>query len=112
MTRIIDLADSQFDELVLGSKVPVLAYFWATWCGPCKLVGPVLEEVRTIYLDDLQICRINIETERIAMVKYDVRNVPTLILFKDGEPVGVKVGAVTRTQLLAFLDSIPCRHSC
>jgi len=104
MARITDLTDDQFDEVVLSSKDLVLVYFWATWCGPCKLVTPILEEVGAIHLNRLRIYRLNVATQRADMVRYDVRNVPTLILFKHGEFVGTKVGAITRTQLLAFLE--------
>lgn len=96
--------DSSFEKEVLKSEVPVLVDFWAEWCGPCKMIGPILEEVAKERKGELVIAKINIDENAEAPVKYGVLGIPTLILFKQGKVEATKVGALTKTQLNAFLE--------
>ncbi len=102
--NIMVVTDEGFEDQVLKAEMPVLIDFWADWCGPCKMIAPVLEEVATEYKDKLKIGKINIDDNGDTPVKYGVRGIPTLILFKNGEVGATKVGALTKSQLTAFLD--------
>ncbi|HVV69674.1 MAG TPA: thioredoxin TrxA [Gammaproteobacteria bacterium] len=98
------VTDDAFDEQVLKSSTPVLVDFWAEWCGPCKMIGPVLEEVAKEYTDKLKIVKINVDENSKTPAKYGIRGIPSLLLFKDGNMVSMKVGALSKSQLTAFLD--------
>ena len=97
--------DSDFTADVLQSDKPVLVDFWAEWCGPCKAIGPALEEIAGEKLDSLSIVKLNIDENPATPPKYGIRGIPTLMLFKDGAVEAMKVGAVSKSQLAAFLDS-------
>ncbi len=103
--NIIHTSDSAFAEDVLGSDKPVLVDYWAEWCGPCKMIAPILEEIASDYGDRLKVCKLDIDSNQETPPKYGIRGIPTLILFKNGEVEATKVGAVSKSQLAAFIDS-------
>ena len=98
------ITDDSFAADVLGSDKPVLVDFWAEWCGPCKMIGPSLEEISNELGDRVTIAKINIDDNPDAPTKYGVRGIPTMILFKNGQPAATKVGAAPKSQLKAWLE--------
>ena len=102
---IITLSDDSFETEVISSQVPVLVDFWAEWCGPCKMIAPVLDDIVGHYQGRLKIGKLNIDENNLTPQKYGVRGIPTLMLFKNGELESTKVGALSKSQLTAFLDS-------
>jgi thioredoxin 1 len=102
---ILNISDDSFAKEVLDSEKPVLVDFWAQWCAPCKAIAPVLEEVATEQQDKIKIVKLNIDDNPETAPKYGVRGIPTLLLFKAGEVVGTKVGALSKSQLSAFIQS-------
>ena len=103
--HIVHTTDATFAQDVLKSDKPVLLDFWAEWCGPCKMIAPILDEIAVEYKDRLQIAKLNIDENPQTPPKFGIRGIPTLILFKNGTVEAQKVGAVSKSQLLAFLDS-------
>lgn len=101
---IIDVTDASFDADVLGSDTPVLVDFWAEWCGPCKMIAPIVAEIANDYQGKVKVVKINIDDNDQTPAKFGVRGIPTLILFKGGEVEGTNVGALTKQQLSSFLD--------
>ena len=97
--------DADFEADVLGADKPVLVDYWAEWCGPCKMIAPILDEIATEYSDKLKVCKIDIDANQATPPKYGIRGIPTLMLFKNGEVEATKVGALSKSQLQAFLDS-------
>ena len=102
--NIIHVSDDSFEQEVLQSDKPVLIDYWAEWCGPCKMIVPVLAELADEYADKVQIAKLNIDDNPVTPPKYGIRGIPTLMLFKNGEVEATKVGAVSKAQLAAFLD--------
>jgi thioredoxin 1 len=98
------ISDASFENDVLKSSQPVLVDFWAEWCGPCKMIAPLLDEAAQAYQGRLQIAKVNVDENRAIPAKFGIRGIPTLILFKDGQLAATKVGALTKAQLLAFID--------
>lgn len=103
--NIIQISDANFDAEVLKSSSPVLVDFWAEWCGPCKMIAPVLDEIANEYANRLKIVKVNVDHNPQTPAQYGVRGIPTLILFKQGNIAATKVGALTKSQLSQFLDS-------
>jgi len=102
--NILHTSDEGFDTDVLQSDKPVLVDYWAEWCGPCKMIAPILEEVASEYGEKIKVCKMNIDENQETPARYGIRGIPTLILFKNGEVEATKVGALSKTQLQSFLD--------
>ncbi len=100
------LTDDEFETAISQSKGPILVDFWAEWCGPCKQLSPILDEVSKDLGDKVTIAKVNIDDNPESPQKYGVRGIPTLILFKDGKPVATKVGAMPKSQLVEWLNSV------
>ncbi|OUR98055.1 thioredoxin [Gammaproteobacteria bacterium 42_54_T18] len=105
MSVIVSVTDSTFEAEVLQSDCPVLVDYWAEWCGPCKMIAPILDEIIVEYGDKLKIAKLNIDDNEQTPPKYGIRGIPTLMLFKNGNVEATKVGALSKSQLTAFLDS-------
>jgi len=103
--KIIALDDDSFETEVLKSELPVLVDYWADWCGPCKMIAPILEELVGEYAGKLTIAKLNIDENPATPPKYGIRGIPTLMIFKDGAVEATKVGALSKSQLTAFIDS-------
>jgi thioredoxin 1 len=102
---ITHTTDASFDSDVLKASTPVLVDYWAEWCGPCKMIAPILDDVSKDYSGKLRIAKMNVDENRDIPAKYGIRGIPTLMLFKDGQLAATKVGALSKAQLTAFIDS-------
>jgi len=103
-SNITYLSDDSFEEEVLKNDVPVLVDYWAEWCGPCKMIAPILDEIASEYGDKIKVAKLNIDDNSDTPPKYGIRGIPTLMLFKNGSVEATKVGAVSKSQLSAFID--------
>jgi thioredoxin 1 len=103
--QIVHSSDTTFDADVIKSEVPVLVDYWAEWCGPCKAIAPVLDEVARDYGGKVKFVKVNVDDNQEVPRKYNIRGIPTLMLFKNGNIEATKMGALTKSQLTAFLDS-------
>ncbi|WP_414717830.1 MULTISPECIES: thioredoxin TrxA [unclassified Thiothrix] len=101
---MIQLSDATFEQEVLKSTVPVLVDYWAEWCGPCKMIAPLLDEIATEFAGKLTVAKLNIDENKGTPPRYGIRGIPTLMLFKDGAVAATKVGALSKSQLVAFLN--------
>ena len=99
------VTDATFEAEVLQSEQPVLVDYWAEWCGPCKMISPILDEIATEYAGKLKVAKVNIDDNQETPAKYGIRGIPTLMLFKGGNVEATKVGALSKSQLTAFIDS-------
>lgn len=102
--QIKHVSDASFDTDVLQSAQPVLVDYWATWCGPCKMIAPILEEVASEYAGRLTVAKVDVDANPDTAAKYGIRGIPTLMLFKNGQAAATKVGALSKSQLTAFLN--------
>ncbi|MFZ0106662.1 MAG: thioredoxin TrxA [Thiobacillus sp.] len=99
------ISDDSFEQEVLQAGVPVLVDYWADWCGPCKMISPILDEVAKEYAGKLKVCKLNIDENQGTPPKYGIRGIPTLMIFKNGNVEATKVGALSKSQLTAFVDT-------
>ncbi|WP_067983713.1 thioredoxin TrxA [Neptuniibacter pectenicola] len=103
--NIVNVTDASFEEDVLKAESAVLVDYWAEWCGPCKMIAPVLEEIAKEYGDQLKICKLNIDENSETPPRFGIRGIPTLMLFKGGNVEATKVGALSKSQLAAFIEA-------
>ncbi len=103
---IIHISDDTFEEEVVKSTTPVMVDYWAEWCGPCKMIAPILEEVADEYVDKLKVVKLNVDDNPVTPPKFGIRGIPTLMIFRDGEVAATKVGAVSKKQLVAFVNGV------
>ncbi len=99
------ISDDSFEQEVLQAGVPVLVDYWADWCGPCKMISPILDDVAKEYAGKLKVCKLNIDENQATPPKFGIRGIPTLMIFKNGNVEATKVGALSKSQLTAFVDS-------
>jgi len=102
--QIVHITDDTFEAEVLKSEQPVLVDYWAEWCGPCRMIAPILDEIAVDYSGRVKICKLNVDENQATPPKYGIRGIPTLMLFRNGNVEATKVGAVSKSQLVAFLD--------
>ena len=103
--NILNVTDSTFEQEVLSSDIPVLLDYWAEWCGPCKMIAPILNDIADEYSGKIKVAKLNIDENPATPAKFGVRGIPTLMLFKSGSIEATKVGALSKSQLSAFIDS-------
>ncbi len=102
--HVVHVSDASFEYEVLKSQVPVLVDFWAEWCGPCKAIAPVVDEIARQYAGRLKVCKMDVDANGETPMRYNIRGIPTLMIFSGGNAEATKVGAVSKTQLAQFID--------
>lgn len=105
MSNVIHVTDSSFQAEVIESDLPVIVDFWAVWCAPCQMVGPIIDEISDEYLGKLKVCKLDVDNNTDIPGQYGIRGIPTMLLFKNGKIEATKVGALPKNQLKAFIDS-------
>jgi thioredoxin 1 len=104
-SKITEIGAADFETEVLGSPVPVLVEYWAEWCGPCKMMAPLLDESARTYGDQIRVAKVNVDEEPALASRYNVRSIPTMMIFRDGHPAATQVGAVNRSRLETFIEA-------
>lgn len=104
--HIVHTSDASFETDVLNADIPVLVDFWAEWCGPCKMIAPILDEIATEYAGQLKVCKVDVDANPEIPPKFGIRGIPTLILFKGGSAEATKVGALSKSQLVEFIKEV------
>ncbi|MEQ8802852.1 thioredoxin TrxA [Haliea sp.] len=104
--NVVHVSDASFDADVLNADIPVLVDFWAEWCGPCKMIAPVLDEIASEYAGKLKVCKVDVDANPDIPPKFGIRGIPTLILFKGGSAEATKVGALSKSQLVDFIKEV------
>jgi len=104
--NIVHVTDASFEADVLQSKTPALVDFWAEWCGPCKMIAPILSEIADEYAGKIKICKVDVDSNPEAAAKFNVRGIPTLLVFKNGAVEATKVGALSKGQLVEFVEGL------
>ena len=102
---VLEVSNDDFESEVVNSERPVLVDFWAEWCGPCKQIAPVVEEIAGEHSDKLKVCKMDVDANRVTAVQFGIRSIPTLLIFKNGEVAGSQIGAVSKQQLLEFIQA-------
>ena len=102
---VLEVSNDNFESEVVNSEKPVLVDFWAEWCGPCKQIAPVVEEIAGEHSDKLKVCKMDVDVNRETAVQFGIRSIPTLLIFKNGEVAGSQIGAVSKQQLLEFIQA-------
>ncbi|MDC3091559.1 thioredoxin [Rickettsiales bacterium] len=105
MTEIVNLNQDNFDKVINESKTPVIVDFWAEWCGPCKMIAPILDEISLELKDKLLVTKVNLDDNQELALKYSIRSIPSILLFEDGKLVDIKVGLSSKTDLLSWIGS-------
>ena len=104
MSEVLHINDTDFETAVVQSDIPVLVDFWAPWCGPCKMIAPILDEIEPEFAGKAKIVKINVDDNQLVAGQFGVRSIPTLLLFKNGQLVATQVGALPKNQLAAFIN--------
>ena len=102
---VLEVSNDDFESEVVNSERPVLVDFWAEWCGPCKQIAPVVEEIASEHSDKLKVCKMDVDANRETAVQFGIRSIPTLLIFKNGEVAGSQIGAISKQQLLEFIQA-------
>ena len=102
---VLEVSNDNFESEVVNSEKPVLVDFWAEWCGPCKQIAPVVEEIAGEHSDKLKVCKMDVDANRETAVQFGIRSIPTLLIFKNGDVAGSQIGAVSKQQLLEFIQA-------